>query len=328
MRQVGLAHLEAARAARQRLGAGDDEEALHDFRVALRRLRSLLRAFRPLVEDTVSRKLRRRLRDLARLTGAARDAEVRMAWVRDARAKLPAGQRAGVAWWAARLAAERDAAYLKLHEDAVREFDKLGPRLRRALARPVTAAPQDTFGRAVGERLMAEATELERRLTLIHSIDDEVQAHGARIEVKRIRYLLEPLADDRAVAAVLKPLREAQDLLGALHDVQTLGTVLGDAAAQAAAERTRERHRITTNRPAPAAAPKRRARPSPAGLLALARLARAEEERLFRQLQRGRGLQALPSTLVTLTTQVSAAPPAASLPAPLPTPLEASNQTP
>ncbi|HXQ28904.1 MAG TPA: CHAD domain-containing protein [Gemmatimonadales bacterium] len=306
VRQVGLLHLEAARVARQRLDGGDDEEALHDFRVALRRLRSLLRAFRPVLDSVVSGKLRRRLRDLARLTGTARDAEVRLAWARDARRRLPASRRAGVAWWIAQLAEQRDGAYRELHKTAVSDFDKILPRVRRALTTPSPEEAPGTFGQAVGERVGVEAGELGRRLALIQSIADEAEAHGARIEVKRIRYLLEPLATERRIEDLLKSLRQAQDALGALHDIQAIGTTLGEAAAEAAAERTRERHRIAMRRPTLALLPKRRPKPSPTGLLALAGLARGEEERLFRHVRRGRVLRALPGELAALASHLAA----------------------
>ncbi|MCU0627085.1 MAG: CHAD domain-containing protein, partial [Gemmatimonadaceae bacterium] len=52
-RAIALALVDDADAAMQRLVAGTDPEALHDFRVALRRLRSLLRAHETLVHDTV-----------------------------------------------------------------------------------------------------------------------------------------------------------------------------------------------------------------------------------------------------------------------------------
>ena len=52
VRVVALALLSDAAAQRERLAQPDDPEALHDFRVALRRLRSWIRSFRPLLDDT------------------------------------------------------------------------------------------------------------------------------------------------------------------------------------------------------------------------------------------------------------------------------------
>ena len=58
-----------------------DPEAIHDFRVALRRLRAWLRAFRPYLADTVRHGPERRLRTLSRLAGRARDLEVQWQWL-------------------------------------------------------------------------------------------------------------------------------------------------------------------------------------------------------------------------------------------------------
>src|SRR5687767_1386719 len=68
VRLVALAHLADAAHARDRLALGQDAEALHDFRVALRRFRSWERAFRQYTRGEVPKKQRRKLRDLARDT--------------------------------------------------------------------------------------------------------------------------------------------------------------------------------------------------------------------------------------------------------------------
>ena len=57
-REIARLRLEAVVATHARLGT-DDPQALHDVRVALRRLRSWLKAYRPALDDTVTRKSRR-----------------------------------------------------------------------------------------------------------------------------------------------------------------------------------------------------------------------------------------------------------------------------
>ena len=64
-------------------GHAGGDDALHDFRVAVRRLRSWIRAFEPSLRDAVSRKQRRRLSEIADATGATRDATVHLAWLRE-----------------------------------------------------------------------------------------------------------------------------------------------------------------------------------------------------------------------------------------------------
>jgi len=307
---VALSVLDGARAARERLPDLDDVEALHDFRVALRRLRSVLRAFRPLFGDALSGKLRRRLRDLAAATGEARDAEVQLLWIQEARQKLPAGKRTGVAWLLARLVERRDHAYETVRRDVAPAFDKLERRLRRALG-AVEAPEADVapFGVAVGERLAAEAAELEQRLALVHTAADEGEAHRARVEIKRIRYLLEPIGPEQPQAtAALKRLKKAQDTLGELHDLHTTAAHLGDAAAAAAAERARRLHQEAVDG---AASPRSRGpRPATAGLLTLARLARREQDRLVGVVLADRATRTLATDLETLADELRATLPA------------------
>jgi CHAD domain-containing protein len=290
-RLVALAQLDAARAARRRLTNTDDAEALHDFRVALRRLRSTIRSFGPQLDARVPRKWRRRLRDIARATNGARDTEVQIAWIRARRNDLPAGRRAGVAWLLAGLAARRDQVYAEIRQDAAREFDQLDARLRRALSsgtgprtgspRPVPPAP--VFGSVVGELIREHAAEVARELGLVRSADDEAEAHAARIQAKRLRYLLEPLADEvSAVPSLVDRLKQLQNVLGELHDVHVLIGELGDAVAGAAAERARQLHdRALRGGSSERARGPRRPQPSSTGLLALARLAADWQNKLY-----------------------------------------------
>src|SRR5579859_5621557 len=80
-RIVALGALDEACAAAGRLRDEADVEALHDFRVALRRFRSFLRGYGALLEDSVTKKHRRALRDLAAETTVARDTEVQLEWL-------------------------------------------------------------------------------------------------------------------------------------------------------------------------------------------------------------------------------------------------------
>lgn len=286
-RLIALAQLDGARAARRRLADLDDGEALHDFRVALRRLRSTIRSLRPHLEARVPRKWRRRLRDLARATTDARDAEVQIAWIRERRNELPRGRRAGLPWLLAGLAARRDRVYDEIRRDTASEFDRLDVRLRRSLTTARALRPAaPAFGDVLSGLVREHATELARELGLVRSAEDQAESHAARIQTKRLRYLLEPLAGDLPqVAAIVDRLKRLQDVLGELHDVHVLIGGLGDAVAGAAAERARRLHDLALRgeAPEPSRGP-RRPRPASPGLLALARLAADWQGRLFQRL--------------------------------------------
>ena len=210
------AHLDAAHSARRRLKKQTDDEALHDFRVALRRLRSVLRAYRRHLK-TAPKKLRRQLRALAKATNAGRDAEVQLEWLRRQKG-LDSRERAGYDWFVERLERSREEAYAGIHRDLRAHFSDIEARLRKAL-RPVPAAKSGSYV-AVTAGLVAEYTvRLDKELTGIRSVADEDVIHAARIAGKHLRYLLEPLAAEVAGAKrAVDALKAFQDRFGLLCD--------------------------------------------------------------------------------------------------------------
>src|SRR5271170_4010051 len=107
VRLIALTLLRDAATTRARLIDPNDVEALHDFRVAVRRLRSWLRAYRPYLADSVRDKDRRRLRAVARATSLARDTEVHLQWLQEQDALLDLEQRAGLVHVRERLAVRK-----------------------------------------------------------------------------------------------------------------------------------------------------------------------------------------------------------------------------
>src|SRR5262245_11190655 len=208
-RLQALSFLDQAAAARQRLADPEDTEALHDFRVGLRRLRSCLRAYRGELEDAIPKKLARRLRRLARSTGPGRDAEVQIEWLRGRKPHLSSYHRAGLAWLLDRLEERMRGAYAKLTAEVDRDFVEIERELRAHLSVYRTevhldaAQPPATLGDTTAAILRSQVAELEDHLARIADAADESEAHRARISAKRVRYLLEPFADEVAGAAAV-----------------------------------------------------------------------------------------------------------------------------
>lgn len=243
VRLIALALLEQARAARERLPDPSDTEALHDFRVALRRLRSTERAHRALLADSVRKKARKRLRAIARATGASRDLEVLLQWLDGQRGSLNSRHRAGAAWLRARWLRARRKADARLARDAGPAFDRLRASLARTLPvywrrMRVDAPPERArFAPVLAARLREASAALETALGLVTGPEAVHEAHEARIAAKRVRYLLEPVkAHVDGGGPALKRLRELQDMLGELHDLDVLQAVLATARTEAAAE--------------------------------------------------------------------------------------------
>lgn len=285
VRVTALSRLDEAAAALARLEAGDDAEALHDFRVALRRLRSLLRAYRPLVGAAARKPMRRRLRRLAAATNAGRDAEVLLAWLRGQEEGLATRERVGWRWLVAQLEARRATAEAAL--PALRAgFGKVERRLRPSLGSyqltvDLSRGVDPTgphFGAVAGAAARVEAEVLERRLSEV-SADEPTAVHSARISAKRLRYVLEPVAGDSVVVARL---RDLQDRLGDLNDARVAKAELATAVQTAGAERARllfERALVAADGPPP------RRRDERSGLVALARRAGARWDRAFARLE-------------------------------------------
>jgi CHAD domain-containing protein len=292
-RVVALGLLEEASTAAEALATGAGEEPLHDFRVAIRRLRSALRAFRPWLEEGVRPRHEKEMKKIARSTNEARDAEVQLAWLatkRDAlaTARLRPGHELLVARFEERAQRAPDAA--RVAERFRRAAAKLERRLR-TYERKVEAGADGgaTFGGVFATLVRDQVSALSGRMDAIQDALDEEAVHRARIEGKRLRYLLEPLRGYRPADAseAIDRLKRLQDALGELHDAHVLAGELREALVEAAAEQARSLHAAVYAYGASDAAIRDRARAGPRpGLLALVRLVAERRDALHSDLER------------------------------------------
>jgi CYTH domain-containing protein len=145
--------------------------------------------------------------------------------------------------------------------------------------------PAPNFAARLADRLRRQAARLHSSLAEITSSTDLAQCHAARIEAKRLRYLLEPVArlvpeGKRAV----RSLKELQDVLGELHDLEILMETLGSAAERVALERVHAQlDAVVSAEPQALAAASRRGLEG--GLLALVALVRDRHRKLFDTLE-------------------------------------------
>ena len=224
-------------------GDAAGNEALHDFRVAIRRLRSWMRAFKPWLRDDLLRKQRRRFSRVAETTRIARDASVHLEWLRKERAALSARQRVGQTWLSERLEAQRrDGIDVALA--AAIDFAPAVPKLTRRLGsyRAPVRETDDTarFGVVLAERQLRESDELRSRLTAVQSFTDAEELHRARIAAKNLRYVTEPVSDlIRDGGTLIETIKALQDSLGDLHDVHVFAGELVAATEAAAGSRAR-----------------------------------------------------------------------------------------
>ncbi len=243
-RLLALAWLADADAALTRLSDAENTEALHDFRVSLRRFRSCVRAYQPYLKGSAPKKARRRMGAVASGTNAGRDAEVQIAWLESQRERLTPGELVGWGWLVAQAEKRCTAAYAQARQgiagayrsarrDVEERFSSAGGQLEALSSEP----QQPTFVQVTGELIREHAGELRDLLAKIRTSQDEAEAHAARIAAKRLRYLLEPLSKPLAgVKPLIKKLKELQDILGELHDAHVMRAEIAAAIEVVTAE--------------------------------------------------------------------------------------------
>ncbi len=250
-RRLALKRLDAAVAADRRLEDRLDPEALHDFRVAIRRLRSVLRAYRVQLGGAVRAKDRQRLRKIQRATGAGREAEVALAWLTKQQPTLLPEHLAGLNWLSAVLFERRRQCSETLDDELRASFRRTADRLQGRLAilrserNLLSEHAQTSFARCLANLTEAHATDLLVTLGQVASMSDFEKLHESRISGKRLRYLLEPVRPYvNEAQQVVKQSKRLQDLLGDLNDVHVLTREI-DQAFEASMEQRGQRVRTT-----------------------------------------------------------------------------------
>ncbi|MHB1312309.1 MAG: CHAD domain-containing protein [Gemmatimonadaceae bacterium] len=202
-------------------------EEVHDFRVAVRRLRSWLRACEPLLASDVPRPLRNGLRKLARRAGRARDAQVQWQWLSALPVPHTAGAGRAASWFAARRAADFAAEYERLKQLVAARWPALGSALGEALhEHPGPADGPAALTAHLVAIIAHHAATAQRALDRIEHSTQVREIHRARIQVKRLRYVVEavgaPAPPAPGTRVALRSLRRLQDSLGEVHDAHVL----------------------------------------------------------------------------------------------------------
>jgi CHAD domain-containing protein len=199
-------------------------DGVHQVRVACRRLRSTLAAFRPVLDRSRTDPLRAELAEVGSALAPTRDAEVALAHLRELVAGQPEELVLGPV--AARLqqAAIREsqdaeaharrtlgsAAYLQLRDD----LDAL------VAAPPLTEAAGRPADEVLGEVLASTARRLRQAVETAQDSEHAEALHDVRKAAKRLRYTAdaaEPVLG-RPVADLVASLKGIQDVLGERQD--------------------------------------------------------------------------------------------------------------
>ncbi|HEY1954252.1 MAG TPA: CHAD domain-containing protein [Polyangiaceae bacterium] len=212
-----------------------DPEAIHDMRVALRRLRVVLRIARPVFGRFHCDAIRGALARVQRASGALRDEEV----LRETLTALDAGESELDAWIVRR--ARREESLRGIVEHRLRAGDVRRPlrELRALLALPVRPDRRRPVAAFAHKSAARARQEVDRKSDA--RPDDPAALHALRIACKRLRYTTEIFADalPPTVAALAEPATRYQKRLGEIHDLDVARLVIARTRSLSPAVKSR-----------------------------------------------------------------------------------------
>ncbi|WP_134681805.1 CHAD domain-containing protein [Paracoccus ravus] len=219
-------HLAVARRNEEGIIADHDTEFLHDYRVALRKIRSVISLFRGTYGAEETDLLKRRFSELMVPTGRLRDLDVYLLQRKTYYDLLPETLHDGLGLMFDIFARERR-----------QEQRRIARHLQSAQYRASMAALEAQFAPEAGPARGGEAEHpaldyahglIWRRYRKVCKIASRIGAdtpdeeiHELRINCKKLRYLMElfaPLFPRARLKALLAPLKELQENLGLFND--------------------------------------------------------------------------------------------------------------
>lgn len=221
-----------------RAAAGFEADPVHDLRVALRRCRSLADGLIALDSDSSWKEMKKAGRKLFRALGGLRDMQVMEEWIEKLessdKGKDKETERAPNDPVAQKLLAYLHAREAECKQLAWKDLDQFDRKRWRQWSRTLPRrASRVRPGSIVYQHLALEkwtaAYELHKRAMHTRS---QVALHELRIGIKRFRYTVENFLPQQH-ARWGDDLKELQDLLGEVHDLDVLwGTALAVQAFQ------------------------------------------------------------------------------------------------
>ena len=218
-----------------------DQHAVHQARVATRRLRSDLRTFEPFLDERWAKTLRGELRWLTSELGAVRDIEVMRDRLRGHTEQLTPEDADTVGHVLRRLDADREAARVSLLSSmrSIR-YSQLRAALSEGAKRPrLSARAAKRPDRVLGRVVRARWKKLERAVDKLGAMPSDEALHAVRIRAKRCRYAAEACAPvfGHEANRFAREIAAVQDVLGEHHDAVVAGAWLAKMAQECAPSR-------------------------------------------------------------------------------------------
>jgi len=210
-----------------------ESEAIHQFRISVRRLRGLIELYQPLLQQNWFNRHREELRFLGHSVGALRDSDVLQQNLSDAAAEIDAPLRDA-------LAPLHDALTERRRQQHDEVSALLGSPRYEALVQSLPAAAfrqaSPNGHVALPELIRPLVRTVERAGAKLSRRSSPSEFHRLRVWIKQLRYALEMIDEGKSKHAkrAAKKLKGAQEILGTQHDLVTAMDWLREFAASAA----------------------------------------------------------------------------------------------
>jgi len=241
VRKLAIRQLDRFMSLEPKVLRGDDPDAIHDLRVASRRLQQIVDLLHPKPRPAEVRKLRRKIQRCRGALGEVRNCDVQLLRVERTLASKRTARRES--WEAVRhylrqrRAQNFDKAVRKLGKVNLAVFyvqlkEHLVP--DRGRGEPAEGLSSEKFYERVGEALARVWHGMEMQVAQSHRDANAAVIHSVRIAAKRVRYLIEVIREFQVpgAAKTLARLRALQRLLGDWHDLEVLEQMMIEVAAR------------------------------------------------------------------------------------------------
>jgi CHAD domain-containing protein len=250
VRKLALRHLNRFVSLEAKVLKGDDPEAIHDMRVASRRLQQVLDLIFPKPLPREARRLRRKIRRCRRVLGDVRNCDVLLQQVEGRLARNRCSDREAWATVRQHLQERRSDSFSRairklskvnlavFYMRAKEILDRLRPTPNREHVSHPLIQPEgltfEPFPARLTQALVGAWREFEKQVASSHRETTAPSIHAARLCAKRLRYLLEVVNQFRipGSSGALTWLRKIQQHLGDWHDIEVLEEMIIEMIAK------------------------------------------------------------------------------------------------
>ncbi len=235
IRQMSLLMLQVARRNEQGVIDDIDTEFLHQYRVSLRKTRSLLNLMKAALPSEIHLRLKVLLAELSGVTNMLRDLDVFLLERDYYQALLPENFSDGLTHLFRMIAADREKARKFVHKSFLSDkhahaFDEVITLLQ---AEPCFES--EVSSKPVLQVAKKKILNRYRRISIvgseIHEGTPDEDVHQLRIECKKLRYMMEFFAElfpKKRIKQLIKSLKKLQTILGDFNDYSVQKEFLAD----------------------------------------------------------------------------------------------------